>query len=239
VDEVDGIGIPDSKKPRLQGDASMHEMIDKMPDASENFPTAVLLHQTQPAPAQYDGKNAKGKGNIKHSGGTFKENPYTFLLQNDPILLSCMLVSSAIYLLPPLLISLPSESLNLSGSFPSSNILVRNPDGEAVRSLYLTNDLVKSIVQYNDYSRLRLTACGTKVFAKQEAGKGSEAQYRILGEGLPVILPFLKPNTVVDAPISALKTLVEAYYPLCAAFVEPFRGALESRCKNLLKATGT
>jgi multisite-specific tRNA:(cytosine-C5)-methyltransferase len=67
------------------------------------------------------------------------------------------------------------------------------------------------------------------VFAKQEAGKGTEAQFRTLGEGLPVVLPFMKPEAVINAPISALKTLVEAYYPLCAAFKEPFRGALQAK----------
>lgn len=126
------------------------------------------------------------------------------------------------------LLCVHSERLNLLPAFPSSNVLVRNPDGEAVRSLYLTNDVVKSIVQYNDYNRLRLTACGTKVFAKQEAGKGTAAQFRILGEGLPVVLPFMKPEAVINAPVPALKTLVESYYPLCAAFTEPFRDALEA-----------
>ena len=36
-----------------------------------------------------------------------------------------------------------------------------------------------------------VTAAGAKVFTKQEGRKGTtEAQHRILGKGLPVILPY-------------------------------------------------
>jgi multisite-specific tRNA:(cytosine-C5)-methyltransferase len=124
------------------------------------------------------------------------------------------------------------EKLNLASTFPLSNILVRNPDGEAIRSLYLTNDIVKSIVQYNDYSRLRLTAAGTKVFGKQEAGKGADAQFRILGEGLPVVLPFMKPENILEGSILALKTFIESYYPLCSTFDGPFRENIAKRGKR-------
>lgn len=106
---------------------------------------------------------------------------------------------------------------------------MRNPAGDPVRSLYLTNDLVKAVVQRNDYMRLRLTAAGTKVFTKQEAGGGAGAQFRVLGEGLPAVLPYVDARTLMTADRGALRTLLEAYYPLCAAFREPFRGAIEAR----------
>jgi hypothetical protein len=47
-------------------------------------------------------------------------------------------------------------------------VLVRNPSGAAARSLYLANDAVTAVTTHNAYERLRLTAAGTKVFAKQE-----------------------------------------------------------------------
>lgn len=121
------------------------------------------------------------------------------------------------------------ERLNLTSEFPSANVLVRNPAGQAVRSLYLANDLVKAIVQHNDYNRIRLTSAGTKVFMKQEAGKGIEAQFRVLGEGLPVILPYINPETIIIGNLTILKTLVESYYPLCSTFDGPFRSIIEGR----------
>jgi multisite-specific tRNA:(cytosine-C5)-methyltransferase len=119
--------------------------------------------------------------------------------------------------------------LNLTSSFPSSNVLVRNPSGEPARSLYLTNDIVKTVVLHNDYTRIRLTSCGTKVFVKQEGGKSAIAQFRTLGEGLPVVLPFLEPSCIMEGNLQALKTLVKAYYPLTSAFEGPFRKDIEDR----------
>jgi len=98
-----------------------------------------------------------------------------------------------------------------------------------VRSIYLANDLVKAVIQNNDYSRIRLTAAGTKVFAKQEGGKGVEPQFRVLAEGLPVILPFVDPSTIITADITTLKTLVQSYYPLISSFGDPFRVVVEAR----------
>jgi multisite-specific tRNA:(cytosine-C5)-methyltransferase len=141
-----------------------------------------------------------------------------------------MHVSVLFYSSPTFLVSLSqSERLNLTLEFPSSNVLVRNPEGDAVRSLYLANDIVKTVIQHNDYNRIRLTAAGTKVFAKQEAGKGTDAQFRVLGEGLPVVLPYTDPATVITADTATLKTLIQSYYPLSATFGEPFRGAVEAR----------
>jgi multisite-specific tRNA:(cytosine-C5)-methyltransferase len=88
---------------------------------------------------------------------------------------------------------------------------------------------VKSIVQNNDYTRIRLTACGTKVFTKQEGGKNVGAHFRVLGEGLPVILPYMDPKSVMDADIPALRILLTDYYPLCTIFSGDFKAEIEKR----------
>ncbi|KAF8906542.1 S-adenosyl-L-methionine-dependent methyltransferase [Gymnopilus junonius] len=162
------------------------------------------------APEQASAEKNQSKKKSKE-GSSFKENPYTFLPPDDPILRSCI------------------ERLHITGDFPSSNVLVRNPDGDAARSLYLANDIVKTIIENNDYERIRLTAAGTKVFAKQEAGKGTEAQFRVLGEGLPVVIPYIDPASIISGDIASLKTLVESHYPLCSNFPEPFRTTVEAR----------
>lgn len=122
-----------------------------------------------------------------------------------------------------------SERLKLRADFPSSNVLVRNPEGEPSRSLYLTNDLVKNIIQHNDYARLRLTFAGTKILSKQEGGKGVDAQFRILGEGLPVVLPYLDPSSVISGDLASLKTMIKSYYPLCSSFEDPFKSTIENK----------
>ena len=84
-------------------------------------------------------------------------------------------------------------------------------------------------MQHNDYARLRIINSGTKVFTKQEGGRGMDASFRVLGEGLPVVLPYIDPATIMDCDIGILKTLLSVYYPLCGAFPEPFKSAVEAR----------
>ena len=76
---------------------------------------------------------------------------------------------------------------------------------------------------------MRLMTSGTKVITKQEAGRGLEAQFRVLGEGLPVVLPYIDPSVILDTEFATLRTLLMTYYPLCTSFSEPFRSAIESR----------
>ncbi|KAG1723946.1 hypothetical protein EDB19DRAFT_2043644 [Suillus lakei] len=140
---------------------------------SEDDSSRPLVLDTIEADVQaaYNTKKTTFKGKPKLSNPSFKELPYTFLKSNNPTLTSCI------------------EQLNLTASFPSSNVLVRNPEGDAVRPPYLTNDLVKAVIPNNDYIRMRLMTSRTKVITKQEAGRGLEAQFRVLDEGLPFVLP--------------------------------------------------
>jgi multisite-specific tRNA:(cytosine-C5)-methyltransferase len=121
------------------------------------------------------------------------------------------------------------ERLRLRSDFPASNILVRNPEGEPSRSLYLANDLVKNVIQHNDYTRIRLTFAGTKVLSKQEGGKGVEAQFRVLDDGLSAVLPYVDPESIIAGDLKSLRTLIESYYPLCTSFGEPFKTAIEDK----------
>ena len=112
-------------------------------------------------------------------------------------------------------------------------MLVRNPVGDTVRSLYMVNDIVKSIVKHNDFARIRLMTCGTKVFGKQEGAEakrdGVDSHFRVLAEGLPVVLPFIGPRAVVHSDFAALRVLMEAYYPLTSGFADPFRSTIEAK----------
>ncbi|KNZ76958.1 Putative tRNA (cytosine-5-)-methyltransferase C23C4.17 [Termitomyces sp. J132] len=213
----------EAKKPRLEKDheepkveppsaelANTFEGVAVVGDVGDNTEAALAVDLAIQGSSKGKGKKSKDSGGS--GGGVFKEPPYTFLPPTDPILKNCI------------------ERLSLTPAFPSSNVLIRNPAGEAVRSLYLANDLVKSVVEHNDYTRIRLSAAGTKVFTKQEGGKASaeaEPHFRVLGEGLPVILPFVNPETIITADLSSLKILIQSYYPLVTSFSESFKSIVE------------
>jgi len=131
------------------------------------------------------------------------------------------------------------QQFTLAPDFPSSNLLVRNPAGEPARSLYLTNDLVHAVLSANDYKRIRIMTAGTKIFMRQESGFGHREfgedsaervpRFRLLSEGLPVVLPYIKPDIIIDTDIPALRRLLESYYPLLNAFGEAFQRDVGSR----------
>jgi multisite-specific tRNA:(cytosine-C5)-methyltransferase len=80
---------------------------------------------------------------------------------------------------------------------------------------------------------------GTKIFMRQEGGFGRGRggqdgdekipQFRLLSEGLPVVLPYIDPETILDTGIPALRRLLEAYYPLLSAFDEALQRDVGSR----------
>lgn len=210
-------GIPEAKKLKVDTDTLMEEPGHEC-TATPSVDTVMM--DADASTPEDKGKSTERSpdvgstvvcGQSALADPSFKEMPFTFLAPDDSALLACV------------------KQLNLTTSFPSSNVLVRNPAGEPVRSFYLTNSLVKSVIQANDYTRMRLMASGTKVITKQEAARGMDAQFRVLGEGLPVVLPYITSDVIMCADFGTLKALLQNYYPLCTSFGEPFRSEIEAR----------
>jgi multisite-specific tRNA:(cytosine-C5)-methyltransferase len=79
--------IPESKKPRLDSGGVVEDAAEP-PAETESVAEAATKN---PAPPKA-GKQKKGEG-----GGSFKENPYTFLPPDDPSIVSCVYVSLPIH----------------------------------------------------------------------------------------------------------------------------------------------
>ncbi|KAI8990721.1 cytosine-5--methyltransferase [Trametes punicea] len=227
ADAVEGIEKSLTKKPKLDCDAQANQSPNAQSEEVEDVDEEFLEETSEEPSASMDVDQAKTEASsepkIRFKKGKtaegasahFKENPYTFISPDDPIIQACI------------------ESFDLNPDFPASNMLVRNPVGDTVRSLYMVNDIVKSIIQHNDYARIRLMTAGTKVFGKQEGTEakreGNETHFRVLAEGLPVVLPFVGSKAIVHADLAALKILLEAYYPLTSGFADPFRSTIEAK----------
>ena len=223
-DEIDS-GVSTTKRIRFSEDASSVPIIAA--DGDDQGREQSRLEETVE-----NCQRSEGDENVPRvSDSSFKENPYVYLSENDPALLSCLYGFLTMYLKFDANTLFCSERLHIKSAFPSCNVFVRNPEGEAARSLYISNDVVKTIIQHNNYERIRLTSAGTKVFAKQDGGKSGEAQYRFLGESLPVILPYIESKAVIEGDMACLRILLESNYPLCERFSHTFRSTIEATRK--------
>ncbi|KAH9936711.1 S-adenosyl-L-methionine-dependent methyltransferase [Amylocystis lapponica] len=233
ADEVEALEASEVKKPKLADDLGVSTQADTdgialtdeaedtldEPGDDEMALAAEVDQKAEPIPTASPAasrRKTQKRGKSSDGGGThFKENPYNFISPDDPIIQTCI------------------SKLHLNADFPASNTLVRNPVGDPVRSLYMTNDIVKDIVLHNDYARIRLMTCGTKVIGRQEGTEakreGAEMLFRVLSEGLPVVLPYIDPDSILVCNFATLKILVESYYPLCISFDEPFRSIIEAK----------
>lgn len=127
-----------------------------------------------------------------------------------------------------------SEYFDLNDKFPSDNLLVRNADGQPVRSIYLTSTLVRNIVLCNAYTRMRLVSCGVKLFARQDNKSQGDDTYRckwrVVSDGTNFFRPFVGPARVVPCSVQTLRQLMDGaeLYPQFDKLVEPaFRDAIQ------------
>ncbi|KAH9990974.1 S-adenosyl-L-methionine-dependent methyltransferase [Russula compacta] len=220
VAEVSGV-----KKARLESDEDVL-MASATESPTSKHPESTGLPPAETGSAAQEETQKQKQQQTGTGDYVFKEMPYTFVSPNDPIVEN-LLNRGGFH----------RQQLSLKPDFPSSNLLVRNPSGEPARSLYLTNDLVRSVLSANDYKRMRIMTAGTKIFTRQEGGFGRGSggreleegaaekvpRFRLLSEGLPVVLPYIKPEIIIDADIPALRQLLETYHPLLSAFAEAFQ----------------
>lgn len=136
-------------------------------------------------------------------------------------------------------------------AFPAHNLFVRNSDPTILRSVYLSNDIVKAVLTANEPSRLRIISAGLKIATKQEGsgralaklkqkqadGDGAVVtsedaevfqKYRVLNDAVALILPYMKPEHIIHGDMGVLKVFVRRTYPLAKEFEEPYKGTFEA-----------
>ncbi|CEQ40944.1 SPOSA6832_02616 [Sporobolomyces salmonicolor] len=186
-------GQPEAKKAR----AEEEEKKAKVPEAAaEAAPAAEDKVAEDPKMAE------EGEGQEKEqtmgAGRPFNEEPYIYLtgLADEQVQI-CKYGYR--------------DFFDIAPSFPFDSLLVRNTAGAALRSIYLTSALTKSILLSNAYTRMRLISCGVKLFTRQDSSKdGTYAcKWRINSEGLEVIRPYLGEKRIVKVGQEALRQLME------------------------------
>lgn len=83
ADEVDDEAEPDTKKVRLEADGADDSVMTEEPSVDSTPGESSTISKPKSRPP-------RKKDLLGETGGTFKENPYTFLSPDDPSVEQCM-----------------------------------------------------------------------------------------------------------------------------------------------------
>jgi multisite-specific tRNA:(cytosine-C5)-methyltransferase len=196
------IGPSDSSAKRPASEPETSEPVKKLKTNTEAAVPTATASTEKPAESTTE--------TVKETGGTFKEAPFVFLSEDSPVLRKCL------------------TQLNIKDTFPSTRLFVRNQDIKALRSVYLCSPLVKSIMEHNNYTKIRLINCGVKVFIRHGSVEDAIPNFRFAEDGVDVLLNDVDQAKLVTGGIKELRKLLETYYPLCDSFSEPFSSTIKA-----------
>lgn len=126
---------------------------------------------------------------------------------------------------------------DLQDTFPRSNLLVRNEYGNPLRTMYIVNDVIKAIVEHNDYTRLRMISAGVKAFIRQDSQARNDisCKWRVSADGITEVLKYCPESSVVPAGLAELRIFLTEMYPPIERFASPFKDVLlQAELGNML-----
>lgn len=144
-------------------------------------PPGAELDITRPemadAPESAPSASTKSHGNPRPNGPF--EEPFKYLSANHPDL------------------RFIQQFYHLSPKFPLDRFMVRNADGNPVKTIYYTSALARGVLAENEGSGLKFVHCGIKMFVKQDVQRPDVCKWRIQAEGMPLLEPYVGEERVI------------------------------------------
>ncbi|XP_053570553.1 RNA cytosine C(5)-methyltransferase NSUN2 [Bombina bombina] len=139
----------------------------------------------------------------------FKEDPFVFLAEDDPVFLPI----EKFYGLPP--------------SFPKMNLLTRTQEGKK-RQLYMVSKELRNVLLHNS-EKMKVINTGIKVLCRNNDGEQYGCAYRLAQEGIYTLYPFINLR-IVTVSIEDIKILLTQENP----FLTKFSSETQKQTKDLV-----
>ncbi|XP_063779006.1 RNA cytosine C(5)-methyltransferase NSUN2 [Pseudophryne corroboree] len=139
----------------------------------------------------------------------FKEDPFVFLSEDDPIFIPIQ----KFYALDP--------------SFPKKNLLTRTQEGKK-KQLYMVSKELRNVLLYNS-EKMKVINTGIKVLCRNNDGEQYGCAYRLAQEGIYTIYPFIN-SRVVTVSVEDIKVLLTQENP----FLSKFSNEIQKQTKDLV-----
>ncbi|CAM5091743.1 unnamed protein product [Eretmochelys imbricata] len=138
----------------------------------------------------------------------FKEDPFVFLSEDDPLFPSIQ----KFYALDP--------------SFPKMNLLTRTQEGKK-RQLYMVSKELRNVL-LNNSERMKVINTGIKVWSRNSDGEQFGCAFRLAQEGIYTLYPFINAR-IINVCIEDVKVLLTQENP----FLSKFTSETHKRVKDL------
>nr|XP_054748162.1 RNA cytosine-C(5)-methyltransferase NSUN2-like [Lytechinus pictus] len=136
----------------------------------------------------------------------FREDPFVFFKEGEDVW-------------PPI-----KQFYDMEDSFPITQLLTRCYVGKK-RNIYLTNKLIKGILEHND-KRIKVINSGVRVLARSDAHDVA-CDFRLSQEGINVIYPYIRDRKITITREDVI-TLFSEEAPFTKNFSEGIRDTLEN-----------
>ncbi|CAH2283899.1 tRNA (cytosine(34)-C(5))-methyltransferase [Pelobates cultripes] len=127
----------------------------------------------------------------------FKEDPFVFLSEDDPIF-------------PPI-----QKFYALDESFPKRNLLTRTQEGKK-RQLYMVSKELRNVLLHNS-EKMKVINTGIKVLCRNNDGEQYGCAYRLAQEGIYSLYPFIR-SRIVSVSVDDIKILLTQENPFLSKF---------------------
>ncbi|XP_072267978.1 RNA cytosine C(5)-methyltransferase NSUN2 [Pyxicephalus adspersus] len=138
----------------------------------------------------------------------FKEDPFVFLSEDDPIF-------------PPIL-----KFYGLDSSFPKTNLLTRTQEGKK-KQLYVVSKELRNVLLHNS-EKMKVINTGVKVLCRNNDGEQYGCAYRLAQEGIYTLYPFIS-SRIVTVCVEDIKVLLTQENP----FLSKFSSETQKQTKDL------
>lgn len=129
----------------------------------------------------------------------FKEDPFVFLTEDDPVF-------------PPI-----QTFYDLSSDFPKLNVLTRTHEGKK-RHLYMVSKELRNVL-LNNSERMKVINTGVKVWSRNNDGEQFGCAFRLAQEGIYTLNPYIRAR-VINISVEDVKVLLTEENPFLSRLEE-------------------
>ncbi|XP_064409395.1 RNA cytosine C(5)-methyltransferase NSUN2 isoform X2 [Latimeria chalumnae] len=202
------------RQPKLRHKGAMATVTTELAPAEETAAVVVVEECEETKQMECSGEDLDKKQGVcspppskKMRLSGFKEDPFVFLSEDDPVF-------------PPI-----QKFYELTPSFPKLNVLTRTHEGKK-KHLYMVSKELRNVL-LNNSERMKVINTGVKVWSRNNDGEQFGCAFRLAQEGIYTVYPYIN-SRVIKVSVEDISVLLTQENP----FLTKFSTEVQKQAKN-------